>query len=121
MVKSVVGDFLEHARIYYFHQAGNPKVYGGSADIMVRSFDRRLESLFLFLDKTIRKEVINILHYNLKDNVNSYLMQEDGKYFKVVPEEDKTAFNLHQEFYNVKVEDIQEVSLFEEELQKAGA
>ena len=119
-VKSIVGDFLEHARIYYFHQNGDPKVYGGSADMMVRSFDRRLESLFLFLDKTIRKEVINILHYNLKDNVNSYIMQEDGNYVKVEPEAEEAAFNIHHEFFKVRLQDIQEVSLFEEELQKAG-
>lgn len=119
-VRSIVGDYLEHARIYYFHQAGEPKVYGGSADIMVRSFDRRLESLFLFLDKTIRKEAINILHYNLKDNVNSYIMQEDGSYVKVIPKEGEEPFNIHQEFFRVRLQDIQDVSLFEEELQKAG-
>jgi polyphosphate kinase len=46
-VISIVGEFLEHSRIYYFHNAANPKVYIGSADAMVRSFDRRIESLFL--------------------------------------------------------------------------
>ena len=120
-VKSIVGNFLEHARLYYFHHAGEPKVFGGSADIMVRSFDRRLESLFLVLDKTIRKEVINILHYNLKDNVNSYLLNQDGEYEKVAPHEGEPAFNIHEEFYKVSIGDIQEVSLFEEELQKAGS
>jgi polyphosphate kinase len=49
-VYSIVGDYLEHSRIYYFHNNNEPKVYGGSADIMVRSFDRRLESLFLITD-----------------------------------------------------------------------
>ena len=44
VVKSIVGEFLEHSRIYYFHNNGEPKVYSGSADIMVRSFDRRMES-----------------------------------------------------------------------------
>ena len=119
-VKSIVGNFLEHARLYYFHQAGEPKVYGGSADIMVRSFDRRLESLFLILDKTIRKETMNILYYNLKDNVNSYLLEENGNYVKVEPGEDEEEFNAHKEFFKVRLQDIQEVNLFEEELQKAG-
>ena len=120
-VRSIVGDFLEHARLYYFHNAGDPKVYGGSADIMVRSFDRRLESLFLILDKTIRKEAINILRYNLKDNVNSYMLEEDGTYEKVVPGKGEEPFDIHKEFFHVTLQDIREVSLFEEELQKAGA
>lgn len=112
-VRSIVGNFLEHARIYYFHQAGNPKVYGGSADLMVRSFDRRLESLFLILDKNIRKEVMNILYYNLKDNVNSYLLHEDGNYEKVEPAEGEQPFNIHQEFYHLTPQDIENVKLFE--------
>ncbi|WP_040664603.1 polyphosphate kinase 1 [Nafulsella turpanensis] len=121
MVKSIVGDFLEHARLYYFHQAGKPKVYGGSADMMVRSFDRRLESLFLVLDKNIRKEAMNILLYNLRDNVNSYVLKEDGHYEKVQPDEGEEPFNLHREFYKVRQHDIHEVKLFEEELQQAQA
>ncbi len=120
-VKSVVGEFLEHARLFYFHQAGEPKVYGGSADVMVRSFDRRLESLFLILDKTVRKEAINILHYNLKDNVNSYLLQENGDYIKEEPLEGEEPFNIHKEFYNVRLHDIMEVNLWEEEIQEAGS
>lgn len=45
-IKSIVGNYLEHTRIFYFHNNEEPKVYGGSADVMVRSFDRRIESLF---------------------------------------------------------------------------
>ena len=82
-VKSIVGDFLEHSRIYYFHNEGVPKVYGGSADIMVRSFDRRIESLFKVEDQ-IAQQFINILDYNLKDEYNSYNLEENGNYVKVV-------------------------------------
>lgn len=120
-VRSIVGDFLEHARLYYFHQAGTPKVYGGSADIMVRSFDRRLESLFLILDKNIRREVVNILHYNLKDNVNSYRLHEDGHYEKIKPQQGEEPFNIHKEFYNVRMEDLEEADLFEEEIRNRTA
>ena len=77
-VISVVGEYLEHSRIYYFHNEGNPKVYIGSADAMVRSFDRRIESLFLLDEDILKKQAINNLRYNLKDNVNAYIMQEDG-------------------------------------------
>ena len=110
-VYSVVGDFLEHSRIYYFHNNNDPKVYGGSADIMVRSFDRRLESLFLISDDKLKQEAINILAYSLKDNHNSYTMLEDGRY--VVKEVDgATNFNIHEEFFNVTQSEVMTARLF---------
>jgi polyphosphate kinase len=111
-VISIVGEYLEHSRIYYFHNMGAPKVYIGSADAMVRSFDRRIESLFLLESDMLRKQAMNILRYNLKDNVNSYTMQEDGKY--VIKEQNgEPPFNIHKEFYNVTKEIIQDVKLFD--------
>lgn len=113
-VISIVGDYLEHTRIYYFHNDGNPKIYGGSADMMVRSFDRRLESLFLITDKFLRMQCTNILAYNFKDNVNAYVLQEDGSYqHKEVQEGDNTAFNIHQEFYRVTEEIVRQARIFE--------
>jgi polyphosphate kinase len=96
-VISVVGEYLEHSRIYYFHNAGNPKVYIGSADAMVRSFDRRVESLFLLEEEILKKQAINNLRYNLKDNVNSYTLQEDGTY-RIKDQNGEPAFNIHKEF-----------------------
>ena len=110
-VRSIVGDFLEHSRIFYFHNNGDPKVYGGSADIMVRSFDRRLESLFLFVDPIVNKQATNILAYNLRDNVNTYVMQEDGEY-TLVDKGRTPAFNIHKEFFKVVREEIEKVKLF---------
>ena len=109
-VISVVGEFLEHSRVYYFHNLGNPKIYIGSADAMVRSFDRRIESLFLLEQDMLRKQAMNILRYNLKDNVNSYTMQEDGSY-RIKELNGEPPFNMHKEFYNVTKEIIQEVKL----------
>lgn len=110
-VISIVGDYLEHSRIYYFHNAGNPKVYIGSADAMVRSFDRRIESLFLLEQEMLRKQVMNILRYNLKDNVNAYTMREDGTY--VIKEQNgEPPFNIHREFYEVTRDTIKDVTLF---------
>lgn len=103
-VKSIVGDFLEHTRIYYFHNEGDPKVYGGSADMMVRSFDRRIESLFL-VDGFARAQMINILDYSIRDNVNSYLMDEKGDYLPVQYKKSE-LFNVHKEFFKVKQEDV---------------
>ena len=110
-VRSIVGDFLEHSRIFYFHNNGDPKVYGGSADVMVRSFERRIESLFLFVNPTVKKQITNILVYNLKDNVNAYIMQEDGTY---LPREKgrEAAFNIHKEFFKATREEIEKVRLF---------
>jgi polyphosphate kinase len=110
-VISIVGEYLEHSRIYYFHNAGNPKVYIGSADAMVRSFDRRIESLFLLEQEMLRKQAINILRYNLMDNVNAYTMQEDGSY-RIKEQNGEPPFNVHKEFYNVTREIISEAKLF---------
>ncbi|MBY0435461.1 MAG: polyphosphate kinase 1 [Cyclobacteriaceae bacterium] len=110
-VISIVGEYLEHSRIYYFHNSGNPKVYTGSADAMVRSFDRRIESLVLLEQEILRKQAMNILRYNLRDNVNAYTMREDGSY--VIKEQNgEPPFNIHKEFYNVTREIVEEVKLF---------
>ena len=110
-VISIVGEYLEHARIYYFHNAGVPKVYIGSADAMVRSFDRRIESLFLLEQESLKKQTMNILRYNLWDNVNSYTLKEDGRY--VIKEQNgEPVFNLHKEFYNITLDIVQDVKLF---------
>ncbi|MBS1545646.1 MAG: polyphosphate kinase 1 [Bacteroidetes bacterium] len=110
-VISIVGEYLEHSRVYYFHSAGDPKIYIGSADAMVRSFERRIESLVLLEQDILKKQAMNILAYNLADNVNAYVMKEDGSY--VVKERGNTPpFNIHEEFYNVTRESIESVRLF---------
>lgn len=110
-VYSIVGEYLEHSRIYYFHNHGAPKVYIGSADAMVRSFDRRVESLFLLEQENLIKQAMNVLRYNLRDNVNCYMMKEDGSY-KPKELNGEPPFNIHKEFYNVTPEIIKEVKLF---------
>ena len=109
-IKSIVGNYLEHTRIFYFHNDGDPKVYGGSADVMVRSFDRRIESLFELVNSRAKNLAITILNWNLRDTVNSYEMQEDGNYWKVESDE---PFDIHQEFYHLKEEDLVDVVPFE--------
>ena len=100
-VLSIVGDYLEHSRIYYFHNNGKPIIYSGSADIMIRSFKRRIESLFKINEESIIKQAITILNFNLKDNCNSYILNEDGSYTKKEIEKNK-KFDLFKEFYSLK-------------------
>jgi polyphosphate kinase len=111
-VISIVGEYLEHSRVYYFHNNGEPKMYGGSADVMVRSFDRRIESLFMVVDHKIQMEVMNMLLYNLRDNVNTYIMREDGTYEEKKSDE-KDAFNVHKAFFKTRKEELDKVVLFD--------
>ena len=113
-VLSIVGDFLEHSRIYHFHNNGDTRTYSGSADMMVRSFDKRLESLFKVEAPLLEKQLMNILAYNLRDNANTYTMQEDGTYIAKAPAEGEARFNIHQEFFKVKVNEVLKVVLVEE-------
>ncbi|BDD04038.1 polyphosphate kinase 1 [Aureibacter tunicatorum] len=109
-VRSIVGNYLEHSRIFYFHNEGSPIVYGGSADVMVRSFDRRLESLFKFVDPLATQEVITILAYNLLDNVNAYEMKEDGSYESC--KNNGPKFDLHKELFKLNKEIVSKTQLF---------
>jgi polyphosphate kinase len=108
-VRSIVGEFLEHSRIFYFHNNGSPRIYAGSADIMVRSFDRRIESLFEITDDLLKKQLINLLAYNQKDNVNTYEMHEDGSYTPLTPG-DQEPFNIHKEFFYVTREIVEKAT-----------
>lgn len=113
-VRSIVGDFLEHSRLFYFHNAGAPRVYAGSADMMVRSFDRRLESLFEILDDFLRKQTMTILVYNWRDNVNAYRMNENGTYTPLHSEKGDETFNIHERFFKLSRQEVTDVRLFEE-------
>jgi polyphosphate kinase len=110
-VKSIVGEYLEHSRIYYFHNSGGAKVYSGSADVMVRSFDRRIEALFLLLNEDLKREAISILHYNLLDNQNSYIMREDGTYVKKRPAAGEDVVDIHKIFYNRTIYENADIEL----------
>ncbi|WP_291781717.1 polyphosphate kinase 1 [Cecembia sp.] len=110
-VLSIVGDFLEHSRIYHFHNNGKTRTYAGSADMMVRSFDKRLESLFRVEDPLLENQLMNILSFNLRDNVNAYRMLEDGTYVPKLPQADEEEFNVHVEFFRVNAEEVMKVKL----------
>jgi len=79
-VRSIVGYFLEHARIFRFENGGNPEYYLGSADWMPRNLDRRIEIVFPVHDKDIQDRIQHILDLELADNVKASIMDENGEY-----------------------------------------
>jgi polyphosphate kinase len=95
-VKSIVGRFLEHSRIFYFHNNGNEEIYLGSADLMPRNLDRRVEVLFPVEDprllRHIREEILDIY---LSDSDKARDMQADGHYLRCEP----TAEPLNSQKY----------------------
>lgn len=81
-VKSIVGNFLEHSRIFYFYNNGWKNVFMGSADWMPRNLDRRVEIMFPVEDENCKKEVMHILDIQLQDNVKAHYLQPDDTYQK---------------------------------------
>lgn len=96
-VRSIVGDFLEHSRIFYFYNNGAEEVFMGSADWMPRNLDRRVEIVFPVEDEKIKREVIHILDVELADNRKAHILQPDGTYIKP-DRRGKVLINSQQEF-----------------------
>ncbi|MBX7237516.1 MAG: polyphosphate kinase 1 [Caldilineales bacterium] len=85
-VTSIVGRFLEHARIYYFRNGGEDEYFIGSADLMPRNLDRRVEQLFPVDDPQLKESLRQILDIQLRDNVKSRRMHADGSYERIRPQ-----------------------------------
>lgn len=82
-VRSIVGTFLEHSRIYYFFDDGKEEVYCSSADWMPRNLDRRVEILFPVEHDSLKERLLGILKILLEDNVKAQIMQPDGTYERI--------------------------------------
>ncbi len=82
-VRSIVGSFLEHSRIYYFLNGGQEEVYLASADWMPRNLDRRGEILFPIEQEPLKREVMHVLKIQLQDTLKAQIKQSDGSYEKV--------------------------------------
>ena len=91
-VRSIVGPFLEHSRIFYFENNGNAEYYMGSADWMPRNLDKRVEILFPVEDPILQEEIYHILHMQLSDTKKAHLLMPDGHYVKV-DQRGKTPLN----------------------------
>ena len=93
-VSSIVGRFLEHSRIYYFRNGGEEEIYLGSADLMPRNLDRRVEVLFPVEDpKLVARLKKEILFAYLADNVKKRRMRSDGTYVRLRPTGSKPEVN----------------------------
>lgn len=99
-VRSIVGRFLEHSRIYYFANNDEPEAFIGSADLMSRNLDRRVETVFPIEDNTIVSMIRNrMLPSYLQDNVHSRVLEPDGTYTRIHPTDDEPVIDS-QIFYS---------------------
>ncbi len=110
-VVSIVDRYLEHARILYFHQGGEPQVFISSADWMPRNLDRRVELLVPVEDNDCRKRLIAILETCMEDTVNAWKLQPAGSYVPAVPADGKPGMRSQETFYRRAAE---EAALFQQ-------
>jgi polyphosphate kinase len=100
-VTSLVGRFLEHTRIYYFRNGGDEEVFLGSADLMPRNLDRRVEILFPVEDPRLRQQVVrDILQVHLRDTAQTRVLTPDGTYRRPRLPRDTTPFSSQLHMLN---------------------
>ncbi|MGV3666072.1 MAG: polyphosphate kinase 1 [Leptospira bouyouniensis] len=92
-VRSIVGRYLEHSRIYSFENGGKPEVFLASADCMPRNFLRRIEVMFPILQDKHKKRIAKILELLLRDNTQARILESDGTYTRLTPGDDDPAVN----------------------------
>jgi polyphosphate kinase len=107
-VRSIIGRFLEHSRIFYFKNGGNNEYYLSSADWMSRNLHRRVEIMFPVLDENLRNQLWSILNIYWEDNSNSWRLLSNGEYEKLSPVGDEEEFSAQEYF----LEEIQNYKLF---------
>ncbi len=96
-VRSIIGRFLEHSRVYWFSNDGEPQMYLSSADVMERNLDRRVEAAFPIEGKKLQQRVRNTLELYLTDNSSALLLQPDGQYLRIPVEKGDVARNVQNE------------------------
>lgn len=103
-VRSIVGRYLEHSRIYLFHNGGEPELYLSSADWMTRNLDRRVELLFPVEQQALRDKAWQVLKMQWKDNVKARKLESDGTYYPVSGGDAK-PFNNQEELMRLHGEE----------------
>jgi len=99
-VVSIVDRYLEHARIFYFHNGGSPTFWLASADWMPRNFKRRIEIAFPVLEPHLQAKLQNILELQLKDSIKAWRMEPDGSYVQNQPQ-NGAGFRFQEAFYEM--------------------
>ncbi|GCE26242.1 polyphosphate kinase [Dictyobacter alpinus] len=98
-VRSLVGRFLEHSRIYYFGNGGQAEIFLGSADMMQRNLNNRVEVLFPIESRTMKIALMDqMINPILRDNANAHMLQPDGSYIPIEPAEGEELFDCQQWF-----------------------
>jgi polyphosphate kinase len=95
-VRSIVGRFLEHARIFRFENGGDPELFLSSADWMPRNLDRRIELMFPVRDELIQKKVLNVMALQKLDTAKAWRMRPDGIYERILPGDGEEPFNSQE-------------------------
>lgn len=93
-VRSIIGRFLEHTRIYVFENSGDWEVYGASADLMNRNMFNRVETCFPIENKKLHDRVLAELECYLNDNSQAWLLQSDGSYIQVQPKKGEEPYSV---------------------------
>jgi len=106
-VRSIVGRFLEHTRVYYFENAGQPQIWLSSADWMERNFFRRVETCFPIENRRIRERLVRELESYLADNTQAWLLGPDGRYERAVPSGDEEPYSVQQALLAEAAESLQ--------------
>ena len=96
-VRSIIGRFLEHTRVYAFDNDGAWDVFAASADLMSRNMFRRVETCFPIENKKLRDRILQDLDYYLKDNTQAWVLQSDGSYLQQQPVEGEDPFIAQNE------------------------
>ena len=120
-VISILDRFLEHSRIYYFHNGGDPEIYSGSADLMPRNFKKRAEILYPIQNTNLKSRIIDeILLTYLNDNVKARLMQPDGSYVRIKPKDGQRAVRSQSELIAIARKGGVKSPPYEELVKKIG-
>lgn len=112
-VRSIVGRFLEHSRIMYFHNGGRDEVYLGSADWMPRNLDRRVETVFPVESEPLRQKIMQVLDLLLHDNEKARELQPDGFYRRVEQAGEELALNAQHQLLELSRLRLSEAEMVE--------
>lgn len=110
-VRSIVGRFLEHSRIYYFYNAGDEEIYISSADWMYRNLSKRVETMGIVENQVIKEKIKQILEIYLNDNTNAYELQADGSYIPVASH--NPIINAQLEMWHVMKDESNKIKICE--------